>query len=264
MGERVTILRVLSCKLVMVATRYSVLQTLMVALMSLLDAWLLKIDAAGNIQWNRRYGGAGIDYGRCVVRTSDGGYALLGVTNSSGAGFTDPWLFKVDSSGSMQWSQTYGTANADVALSLVQTSDGGYAIAGGTATSGTLYDFYLVKTGPESCSLTMKVVGQGTVAPGNGTYTLGQKVSITAIADAGWTFRGWNGAATGLSNTTIAMTGDKAVTATFTKNTPSMLPQAYWNRTYGGADWDVAYSVVLTSDGGYALAGYTNSFGAGL
>jgi hypothetical protein len=66
--------------------------------------------------------------------------------------------------------------------------------------------------------LTILVVGNGTVSPTNTTYTLGTVVNLKAISDAGWTFSGWSGGATGTTNTTIIMNSDKIVTATFTQN----------------------------------------------
>jgi len=62
-----------------------------------------------------------------VFQTSDGGYALTGLTRL-GCGM-DVWLIKTDASGIMQWNKTYGDSN-DYGFSVVQTSDGGYAVAG--------------------------------------------------------------------------------------------------------------------------------------
>ena len=154
------------------------------------DFWLVKTDAVGNMQWNRTYGGISVDYVYSLVETSDGGYALAGVTNSFGAGGLDSWLVKTDEVGNKEWNHTYGGSGNDMAFSLIQVSDGGYAIAGrNDSTGGVWCDFWLVKTD----------------AFGN----------------------------------------------------------MEWDQTYGGTSEDVATSVIETSDGGYALAGKTMSFGAG-
>lgn len=71
---------------------------------------------------------------------------------------------------------------------------------------------------PPSYPLTMLVVGEGTVSPGNGTYASGTSVPLTATSSEGWTFSGWSGDATGTTNTTIIMNSNKVVTATFTQN----------------------------------------------
>ncbi|TET19313.1 hypothetical protein E3J74_07045 [Candidatus Bathyarchaeota archaeon] len=97
--------------------------------------------------WNQTYGGANADHARSVIQTADGGYAIAGYTYSYGAGGWDSWLVKIDSAGNMQWNQTYGGTFDEDTWSMVQTSDGGYALAGSTHsyTAGGL-DFWLVKT----------------------------------------------------------------------------------------------------------------------
>jgi hypothetical protein len=98
--------------------------------------------------WSRTYGGTKDDYGESVVQTSDGGYAIAGETQSFGvAGDFDFYLVKTDSTGSMQWNKTYGGTGDDAGNSVVQTSDGGYAIAGITSPIHFgVWDVYLVKT----------------------------------------------------------------------------------------------------------------------
>ena len=100
------------------------------------DFWLVKTDASGNMQWNKTYGGTSYDEAWALVQTTDGGYALAGRTASFGAGGYDFWLVKTDASGNMQWNKTYGGTNDDFAFALVQTSDGGYALAGCTGSLG--------------------------------------------------------------------------------------------------------------------------------
>jgi len=97
--------------------------------------------------WTQTYGGTGGDIAYSLVETSDGGYAIAGYTRSFGAGWDDFWLIKTDANGNMEWNQTYGGEHYEDAYSLVETSDGGYAIAGSTNSSGTeAHDFWLIKT----------------------------------------------------------------------------------------------------------------------
>jgi hypothetical protein len=111
------------------------------------DFWLVKTDEDGDMEWNMMYGGADVDTAFSLVETSDGGYALAGETKSFPAGDFDFWLVKTDVSGNMEWNRTYGGANNDFANSVVQTSDGGYTIAGDTLSFGAGdYDFWLIKT----------------------------------------------------------------------------------------------------------------------
>lgn len=114
-------------------------------------AYLVKTDAAGTIQWNKTYGGSSITRGNSLVQTADGGYAIAGYIYLSGASNFDVYLIKADSAGSLQWDKTYGGTNGDNGYSMVQTKDGGYAIAGYTIPVGGNYaQIYLVKTAVES------------------------------------------------------------------------------------------------------------------
>jgi len=97
--------------------------------------------------WSKTYGGPDADGAISLVLTSDGGYALAGMTESFGAGGDDFWLVKTDSYGNIKWNQTYGGTNRDYGFCLVQTSDGGYAFAGSTSSLGAgNSDVWLVKT----------------------------------------------------------------------------------------------------------------------
>jgi hypothetical protein len=104
----------------------------------------------GALAWSKTYGGTSADYAYSLVQTGDGGYALAGYTKSYGSGNYDFWLVKTDAAGNMQWSKTYGGMGEDRAYSLVQTGDGGYALAGYTGSFGAgSYDFWLIKTDVE-------------------------------------------------------------------------------------------------------------------
>jgi hypothetical protein len=111
------------------------------------DAFLIKTDANGNVQWVKAFGGTAEDGASSVQQTSDGGYILAGYTNSFGAGDYDVFLIKTDASGNVQWTKTYGGGNYDDASSVQQTSDGGYIVVGTTYSFGAGYsDVFLVKT----------------------------------------------------------------------------------------------------------------------
>jgi hypothetical protein len=90
---------------------------------------LVKTDALGYRQWNKTYPRGAYDLAQSVIQTSDGGYAIAGLTRP-GAGEGDFLLIKTDPSGDMEWSKTYGSQDKDEGHVVVQTSDGGYALAG--------------------------------------------------------------------------------------------------------------------------------------
>ena len=99
---------------------------------------------------NKKYGGLHANYDEfasSLIETIDGGFVLAGQTNSLGAGGYDCWLIKTDENGKMQWNQTYGGEGDDIVYSLVEISNGGYAIAGETNSFGAGdSDFLLIKT----------------------------------------------------------------------------------------------------------------------
>jgi hypothetical protein len=84
-------------------------------------------SANATLMWSKTYGGTGYDQGYTLVATSDGGYAIAGVTDSNNG---DVLLIKIDSAGNMQWNRTYEGALTERVHSLIQTLEGGYLMAG--------------------------------------------------------------------------------------------------------------------------------------
>lgn len=100
------------------------------------NAWLVQIDADGNLEWTRSFGGSEIENTFSGIQTADGGFALAGFTESYGAGERDAWLVKTDTQGMVQWNRTYGGSQSDTTYSVVETADGGFALAGTTDSYG--------------------------------------------------------------------------------------------------------------------------------
>ncbi len=99
--------------------------------------------------WDRAYGGRDGDGATCLIQTTDGGYAVAGYTRSKGAGDGDFWVIMLDKKGKMVWDRTYGGSDSDWANCLIQTTDGGYAVAGWTKSKGAggqdWQDFWIIK-----------------------------------------------------------------------------------------------------------------------
>lgn len=100
------------------------------------DYWIVKLNNSGIIQWQNSYGGSGCEYVSSIQQTNDGGYIVGGWTGSNDGDVTenygeyDYWIVKLDSSGIMQWQQSFGALHDDQSNSIQQTTDGGYIVAG--------------------------------------------------------------------------------------------------------------------------------------
>ncbi|WP_157044857.1 hypothetical protein [Chloroflexus aggregans] len=112
------------------------------------DMLAVKLDSAGNLQWSRTYGRAGVldEGGTAVVQTLDGGFLLTGNTYNSSSGF-DAYMLKIDGAGNVQWSRTYDGGGGESITTAVMAADGGFLLAGGTWPDSTAYDdMYVVRT----------------------------------------------------------------------------------------------------------------------
>jgi len=207
------------------------------------DVWLIKTDSAGNVVWNKTYGGARNDYvQQAMIRASDGGYALACCTESYGAGNSDFWVIKTDSSGNVQWNKTYGWTSWDEPHSIIQTDDGSYVIAGATKSVGAGdYDVWILK-------ISSSGIPQWNSTYGGADYD-GAK-SVIPATDGGYLLAGWTDSfGSGGHDLWLVKTDDNG--------------DMQWNQTYGGADDDLPFSIVVTGEDGYAIVGLTESYAVG-
>jgi len=241
--------------------------------------WLVKTDSAGNMEWNKTFEDGSAN---SIVQTGDGGYVIAGSTSSFGAGGSDFWLVKTDSVGNVEWNQTYGGSRDDSAKSMVQTSDGGYAIAGDTESYDVSFtDFLLVKTDPLGNmewnktydAIKGRDYARSVVQTSDGGYALmGRTQSSVVEGYDCWLIKTdsfgnmeWNktygeggiypNSIVQTSDGGYAIAGFKGVISDFCFFKTDSAGNMEWNKTYGELKSDYAHSVVQTSDGGYALAG---------
>ena len=207
-----------------------------------MDALLVKIDSSGNKQWDKTFGGAGRDIGWLAQQTSDNGYIIAGVTASFGSGDDDVWLIKTDANGDEEWSKTFGAANNDGVMSVQQTTDNGYVLIGGTESFGSGgKDVWLIKTDVDGNKEWDKTFG----GAGEDFARFVQQTS-----DNGYIITG---------ETTSFGSGGKDVWLIKT----DVDGNKEWDKTFGGTGEDLCEFVQQTSDSGYIMTGYTNSYGAG-
>ncbi len=111
------------------------------------DVYLIKTNDTGDTLWTKTYGGSSYDRGQSVQQTTDGGYIITGLSLSCSACNPDVYLIRTNATGDTLWTKTFGSANEDYGISVKQTTDGGFIIAGYTLSFGTgIYDVYLIKT----------------------------------------------------------------------------------------------------------------------
>ena len=123
------------------------------------DFYVLKLDQSGKKLWEKTYGGMYEDYPVSGQQTSDGGFIVVGMTKSFGAGEWDAYIVKLDANGNKLWEKTYGGDRDDQAWSVQQTNDGGYIVAGWTKSFGTSTDAYVLKLNVNGNKLWEKTFG---------------------------------------------------------------------------------------------------------
>ncbi len=241
-------------------------------------------------------GGPGSDLGYAIIQTSDGGYAIAGYTTSFGQGGRDVYVVKLDGSGNVQWTRTIGGVDDDVGRSIIQTADGGYAIAGETRSYGAGgFDVYVVKLDSagvvqwtRTIGGTGNDIGHSIIQISDGSYVIAgearigpgysSNVYVAKLDSSGnivWT-RIIGGAELdgGFSIIRASDEGFVVVGATQSYGQGNFFDvyvikldsngHVVWTRTIGGASWDdYGFSIIQTTDGDYVIAGYTGSFGAG-
>ncbi|HEX9240686.1 MAG TPA: hypothetical protein VF910_08565 [Candidatus Bathyarchaeia archaeon] len=206
------------------------------------NAWIIKTDAAGNVQWQNEYGG----FGCCLLptqQTSDNGFILAGFTNS---GTGEVQVMRLANTGAVMWAKTYGNPTAfNAAFSIQTTPDGGFVVAG--ITNGYAVDSLIVgDVWVFRIDSTGNIIWQHAYGGPGADYAS----SIARTPDDGFIVAGW---------TNSFGAGGQDAWLLRLNNTGGVI----WQKTYGGAQEDVALSVEPTSDRGFIVAGFTNSSGAG-
>jgi hypothetical protein len=256
------------------------------------DFWLIKTDSIGNTQWTRTFGGIEKDGFEYVRQTTDGGFILIGGTESYGAGDEDCWLIKTDANGNITWSKTYGGQFDDGADCVQQTIDGGFIIIGFTGSYGN-GDVWLIKTDAMGDTMWTKTFGGSLGDMGrhvqqteDGGYILTCRTEIDTIGNLdGWIIKTdslgnmlWNKTYGGLGEDELRCSqetydGGYITSGWYTQQVgidsdiwlikSNEVGDTLWTKTFGGSSYEEGYAVQQTSDSGYIVAGFTGSYGAG-
>jgi hypothetical protein len=206
-------------------------------------AWFAKTDSQGNTEWIKTYGDKSIIYEpRALTCANDGGYTLAGDIGGANAD-TSGWgalLIKIDSAGDEQWIKIFDVLNDDRCYAIVQTTDDGYAIAGTTSSTGNIPHFWLVKTDSAGNKLWDK-----TYQHRDTSWDIA--CSVIQTSDGGYALSG---------ETTIHPNNGNDGCFWLVKTDAS--GRRLWDKEYGLLSWG-ARCVIETSEGGYALSGYSSS-----
>jgi len=225
------------------------------------DYWVVKLNSAGEVQWHKCYGGSGDEYAYSIQQTVDGGYVIAGRTDTNNDGdvsgmhgVADYWVIKIDGTGNIQWLKCLGGSAGEEAYSIQQTSDGGYMVAGYTAsTDGDvtnnhgITNYWVVKLDNTGNIQWQKCYG-GSVYD----YAFG----VQQTNDGGYVIVGQGNSNDGDETGKPSYNSDCWVVKI------NALGNIMWQKSLGGTEADYAYvgnTIQQTTDGGFIIAATSDS-----
>lgn len=226
------------------------------------DYWIVKIDNQGNKVWDKTFGGTGRDVPFAATSAPDGGYLLVGFSESdlsgdkseNSKGDSDYWIVKIDDTGNKVWDRTFGGSSGDNPRSITLTPDGGYLLGGSSMSMGSgdksedskgLSDYWVVKVDNQGNKVWDKTIG------GSDDDNL---VNTLLTPDGGYLMAGDS-----RSNASRDKSEDAKGNWDYWVLKLDSEGNKVWDRTYGGSNSDGLSNVVSTADGGYLLSGSSNS-----
>ena len=223
---------------------------------------------SGTIDFTKTYGGTKNESARSIISTLDGGYAVLGFTQSMDGDITDKtdeshdyWLMKFSAQNTLEWNKTYGGSDNDRANDIIQTKDGGYIVIGSSfSMDGDVSgnpdnlgndDYWVIKLDPMgniSWNKTFGFIGSdkgfSVLESSVGGYFIVGVLDVTASGGEGNTFS---------SNANAHAGGD------YWGIKLSDTGEIEWSKFYGGNFSDTPESMIETEDNGYLIMGSSDS-----
>lgn len=221
------------------------------------DYWIAKITNIGEIEWQKSLGGSGGDAANSIQQTTDGGYIVAGNSDSNDGdvtgnhgGFSDYWVVKLSNTGGIEWQKSLGGTGNDQAYSIQQTTDGSYIVAGFsesndgdvTGNHGNI-DYWIVKLNGSGVIEWQKSFG------GTGSDWA---TSIQQTIDGGYVVVGFSDSND--NDITVAHGSNDYWVVKLTS-----VGGIEWQKSLGGTYYDSACAIQQTSDGGYIVAGQSQS-----
>ena len=221
---------------------------------------------AGEIGWIKNFGGSGSEKATSIINTTDGGFAVAGYTKSTDGDLAsktmavnDYWLLKFDQQGELEWQRTYGGSKDDRAQAVIQTLDGGYALAGyamssdgdGSNNEG-FHDHWIVK---------LSANGDIEWERSYGFAGHDHAYDIVQTDDGGYFFSGFLDvvASGGAGGTEKAGSLTSHGVGEFWGTKIDAQGNIQWRKFFGGSNNDRAHGLVASSDGGFIMAGFSES-----
>ncbi|APY08329.1 hypothetical protein BWZ20_08470 [Winogradskyella sp. J14-2] len=227
------------------------------------DYWIVKLDATGNISWEKSFGYQGADSGISMVETNDQGFLVIGVldvTASGGEGNSsrtanrhaggDYWALKLNNSGNLEWSRYFGGNFTDSPYGVVQTDDFGFIIAGSsdsedTNISGNIgtYDFWIIKVSASGDLIWEKSFGGSQIDEAR---------AISKTDDGNYIIAGDT-----RSNDNDISQNKGAADLWLIKISPT--GNLIWEQSLGGTNFDVARAIKKSQNNSFLLSGSSRS-----
>jgi hypothetical protein len=207
------------------------------------QVYLVKTDSAGNLLWQKGYGGSSTDNAYSIIETQDKGFLLAGYTLSYGAGDRDGYLIKTDSLGNFQWQKTYGGGGNDGISGISKTNDGNYLLSGWYSYTSNNIKPWLIKINNSGIVVWDKKYG--------GSQTHGQFYNTQILNDSSIVVIG------GIKDT-VGMPYAGFIMKTKANG------DSLWKREYKRSTTqdDYFYNLSSTNDGGFIMAGQVSSQGS--
>ncbi len=214
------------------------------------DAWIVKLNASGNIDWQKCIGGSENDWADDIIQVGDGGFLMVGVSNSTDGDLTDVignpgyWLVKIDSSGSIQWQKQYGGSGYDFPSSVISISNGGFIVTGfSTSVDG---DVSGNNGGNDGWIIVVDSVGNLQWEMNYGG-SLNDHFGDVLEVDDGFLLVGYTRSfGSGMSDYWVVKI--------------DQFGTMQWQNFYGGPAQDDGYKVARLLDGSFVLAGLSTSY----
>jgi len=205
------------------------------------DIWVIKLDKDGNLIWDKYFGGTQDENAYSICKTYNGGYAFAGYTCSKGGGHRSAWVVKVDNEGNEVWNKDFRKNEWDVATSIIETYDHGFAVVGYTKGEGIVnYDLTLTKFNEDGQVLWDTVFGG---------ETWGEGTSLVETYDKGVAITGF----------TRSIDGDRS---NFWILKFDSIGNTLWDTVFYRRSVDYSNDIIETYDKGLVIAGNTYGLGA--